>query len=110
MILSFSQFLHDKAFDVFGKTRSRLNSKSKKQKKKKEWFDDTCRAAKRDFTTARNISTHDKNITSRVNFTRARTKYNRVKKKALKTFRLREGNRMNDMAKSELRKFWKKKI
>ena len=107
-VKSFSQFLHDKAFDVFGKTQSHKSPNSHYKKQNKEWFDVNCHAAKRDFKTARNAFNRDKNITSRINFTRARTKYNRVKKKALKNFRLREGIRLNDMAKSEPRKFWKK--
>ena len=40
-------------------------------------------------------------------FTRARTKYNHAKKKAQQKFKRSEGNRLNDLAKKDARKFWK---
>ena len=55
--------------------------------------------AKRKFTTARNIFNRVKNDQSRINFTRARTKYNHMKRKAMEKFIRSEGNRLNGLAK-----------
>ena len=106
VVNNFTQFLHDKAFEVFGKTYSNRN-RPQGQKLNKEWFDDSCKNAKREFTSARNIFSRVKNDECRINFTRARTKYNRAKKKAQQKFKLMEGKRLNDLAKKDTRKFWK---
>ena len=106
IVRNFTQFLHDEAFEIFGKTY--ISGKKPHDKKtNKKWFDDNCKDAKREFTTARNIFNRTKNDHSRINFTRARTKYNRVKKKAREKFKRSEGNRLNDLAKKDTRKFWK---
>lgn len=101
-----SQFLHDKAFEVFGKTFNNSNT-SKKHNVNKEWFDENCKNAKRDFTHARNVFNRARNDQSRINFTQARTKYNRVKRKAQYNYKIKEGQRLNDLAKKDPRKFWK---
>ena len=44
---------------------------------------------------------------SRINFTRARTKYNRLKRNAKTKFKTKEGLRINNLAKKQPRKFWK---
>ena len=106
VVNNFTQFLHDKTFEVFGQTYSNRN-RPQGQKLNKEWFNDSCKNAKREFTTARNIFNRVKNDESRINFTRARTKYNRAKKKAQQKFKLMEGKRLNDLAKKDTRKFWK---
>ena len=106
VVKNFTNFLHDKAFDIFGKTYS--NAKINLNKKvNKKWFDENCQNAKHEFTRARNLFNRDKNNQSRLNFTRARTKYNRAKNKAQKCFKKEEGRRLNDVAKKDSRKFWK---
>ena len=106
VVKNFTNFLHDKAFDIFGKTYS--NAKTNLNKKvNKKWFDENCQNAKHEFTRARNLFNRDKNNQSRLNFTRARTKYNRAKNKAQKYFKQEEGRRLNDIAKKDSRKIWK---
>ena len=106
MVKNFTNFLHDKAFDIFGKTYS--NAKTNLNKKvNKKWFDENCQNAKHEFTRARNLFNRDKNNQSRLNFTRARTKYNQAKNKAQKCFKQEEGRRLNDIAKKDSRKSWK---
>ena len=39
--------------------------------------------------------------------TETRTSYNRVKKKAYQTYKIKEGRRINNLAKTDPRKFWK---
>lgn len=108
VVKHFTQFLHDKAFDVFGKTYHSKSSNSRSKKPvNKEWFNANCINAKREFTSARNLFNRDKNDQTRLNFTRARTRNNRVKKKAKQNHKIKEGRRINDLAKTEPRKFWK---
>ena len=103
---NFSNFLHDKAFDIFGKTYN-TNKTNSRQKVNKKWFDENCKNAKHEFTRVRNLFNRDKNDQSRLNFTHARTKYNRIKNKAQKSFKRKEGNRLNEIAKKDSKKFWK---
>ena len=56
---------------------------------------------------ARNIFNRDKNDHSRVNFTNARTRYNRAKKKAQQKYKINEGHRISNLAKVKPREFWK---
>ena len=107
VVKTFSQFLHDQAFDVFGKTYSHTKSTRHKRTDKK-WFDAACRDAQCEFKAARNTFNCNKNDDTRIQFTRACTNYNRIKKKKTRqSFRMREGRRLNDLAKTEPRKFWK---
>lgn len=101
--------LFDCADETFGKNH---NNKGYKQsntnfRKKSKWFSDDCYNAKKEFKSARNIYNRDKTDTSRINFVRSRTKYNKIKKKAKQNFRLAEGKRINSMAKKQPRQFWK---
>ena len=104
---NFTNFLHDKAFDIFGKTYCDSNKPKHKNNSNTKWFDENCRNAKNDFTRARNVFNRDKNNQSHVRFTRARTKYNNAKTKVQKRFKKEEGTRLNDIAKKDSRKFWK---
>ena len=105
-VQSFTRFLHEKAFQIFGKTFCQTNNAHRRQSNK-YWFNEDCKTAKHEFTNARNIFNRTKNDHTRLKFTRARTKYNRVKKKAQQHHRIVEGQRLNDLAKKNTRKFWK---
>lgn len=56
---------------------------------------------------ARNIFNRTKTADARINFTRARTRYHRVKKKAKNKFKREEGQRIKELAKKQPRQFWK---
>ena len=105
VVQNFTRFLHDNAFDIFGKT---YNNKSDTERKKVNnvWFDENCFEARRNFKTARNIFNREKTDESRINFIRSRTHYNRIKKKAKQKHKIKEGRRINDLAKTSSRKFW----
>ena len=105
-VQSFTRFLQKKAFQIFGKTFCQTNNAHSRQSNK-HWFNEDCKTAKNEFTNARNIFNRTKNDHTRLKFTRARTKYNRVKKKAQQHHRIVEGQRLNDLAKKNTRKFWK---
>ena len=66
----------------FLEERLAIGNDRKAKSKNKEWFDDNCKSAKREFTNARDIFNRVKNDQTRINFTRDRTKYNHMKKKA----------------------------
>lgn len=107
VVKEFTQFIHDNAFDVFGTTYRSKSCRSRPGKVNREWFDENCVSAKHEFTTARNRFNRDKNEQTRLNFIQARTSYNRVKRKAYQAYKIKEGRRINNLAKSNPRKFWK---
>lgn len=107
VVQDFTRLLHDNAFDVFGKTCSSKSRPTHHVNANNEWFDNNCQNAKQEFKTARNNFNRMKTDETRINFTRARTKYNRVKRKAKAKFKIKEGQRINNLAKKQPRKFWK---
>ena len=106
VVQDFTRLLHDNAFDVFGKTYSCKSRSTHRVNENNEWSDSHCNNAKQEFKSARNIFNRLKTDESRINFTRARTKYNRIKRNAKTKFKIKEGKRINDLAKKP-RKFWK---
>ena len=75
--------------------------------KNNDWFDENCSQARHDFKTARNAFSRSKDEESRLEFIRKRTRYNRVRWKAKYKFKQREGQRINKLAKSDPKHFWK---
>ena len=67
-----------------------------------DWFDINCESARRDFNQAKNTFNRSKDDETRRNFTRMRTRYNKIKKKAKQCFKIKEG-----LAKRDSRAFWK---
>ena len=58
VVQDFTRFLHDKAFDVFGKTYHSTHSKYHSYRRvnnNNKWFDENCKNAKREFNTAKNV-------------------------------------------------------
>ena len=76
----FTRYLHDNAFEVFGQTTHSKSRSAPGKKVNNKWFDKNCRNSKNEFKIARNTFNRTKTVESRVNFTRARTRYNRIKK------------------------------
>ena len=72
-----------------------------------KWYNADCHRAKQEFKTARNTFNRNRTDQNRVSFVRTRTKYNRVRKQAKRCFKLNEGERLEKIAKSQPRKFWK---
>ena len=81
--IDIARFLHASAFDVFGKTCS-SKSHSIQRVNNNKWFDESCQNGKRDFKSARNIFNRLKTDEARINFTRTRTRYNKLKRKPRK--------------------------
>ena len=104
-----TNFLHEKANVIFGKTFKINTNKSDKNSvnQKPKWFNEACFSAKQEFKTSRNNFSHNKTDENRISFTRARTKYNRARKKAKQKFKLKEGQRLENIAKTKPKQFWK---
>jgi hypothetical protein len=100
----FTNFMYDNAFSVFGKV---FKHKTETRRQKSEWFDETCKHAKRDFSKARNGYLHNKSDDNRCRFVSERTKYNKVKKRARKRYKRSEGIRISKLGKGNSKEFWK---
>ncbi|XP_060567678.1 uncharacterized protein LOC132726376 [Ruditapes philippinarum] len=103
VVQNISQFISDNAFDVFG-TKRILNHKHGKLSKK--WFDKDCFEAKKEFKKARNVFNRHNTVDNRLHFIHTRTRYNKIKRSARHKFKIKEGLRINNLAKSQPRKFW----
>ena len=107
VVQNVTRILHDNAFKVFGKTFDSSNYTTHKKKVHNDWFNEEYTSAQREFKTARNNFKRSQTEESRKHFMRARTRFNRIKKKANHKFKINEGLRVNNLAKSNPRKFWK---
>ena len=92
---------------IFGKTLQTQTNNAKGNSHRSPWFNDDCKKAKVDFSRKRNIYSKDINDINRQQFVKSRTKYNRIKYKAKRNYKTREGNKMNEIAAKQPRKFWK---
>ena len=102
VVQNFTRFLHDNAFDIFGKT---YNNKSDTERKKVNdvWFEENCFEARRNFKTARNIYNPEK-LTSRVLISYGHE--HTITELRKRQSKIKEGRRINDLAKTQPRKFW----
>ena len=107
VVTNFTRMLHDSAFEMFGKTYNTSGYKSHKKKSNDAWFDESCANAKTEFNAARNRFNRTRTDQSRINFVRARTRFNHIKTKAKRIFRIKEGRRIDNLASSRPKEFWK---
>ena len=109
VVQSFTNYMYDSAFSAFGKTwTSRSNAtRHVKARAKNPWFDDKCRAARNDLKRARNTFLKCKNDVNRQNFVLMRSKYNKIKRLAKKKLKIKEGQEICNMAKTNPKQFWK---
>ena len=105
----FSSLLAETSMNVFGKfVKTRTCNSPTRKKIKSVWFNEECENARKDFARTRNSFLKHKNDATRQEFVRNRTKYNRIKTKAKKLYKRKEGQKLDDAAKKQPRKFWKK--
>ena len=109
VVQSFTNYMYDSAFSAFGKKwTSRSNAALPfKAKAKNPWFNDKCCNARNDFKRARNTFLKCKSDVNRQIFVSMRSKYNKIKRLAKKEFKIKEGQEMCNMAKSNPKQFWK---
>ena len=92
VVQDLTRYLHDNAFEVFGQTIRSKSQPAPGKNVNNKWFDENCRNAKNEFKTARNIFIRTKSTETRIRFTRARTLYNKAKKKAKLKFKCNEAS------------------
>ena len=109
VVQSFTNYMYDSAFSAFGKKwTSRSNAALPfKAKAKNPWFNDKCCNARNDFKRARNTFLKCKSDVNRQIFVSMRSKYSKIKRLAKKEFKIKEGQEMCNMAKSNPKQFWK---
>jgi hypothetical protein len=98
--------LYSNALDIFGVTFSYDPNRQRSQNNNK-WFDENCYKLKKEFKKARNIFNRNKNDINRQIFINSRNAYNKAKKTALRKNKLSEGKRVNELAHTNPREFWK---
>ena len=82
------------------------NFRHKSKQTKNRWFDDKCHTDKKNFNRLRNKYNKEKSVENRNDFIKARTKYNKTKIRAFYMRRKKEGNKIQNMAVSNLITFW----
>ena len=106
IIKDFTTFMYDNGEQAFG-VKKQYHVNTKENLKHSEWFNYNCQKVRQDFKTARNIFSRDRNEENRKIFVKTRTKYNRRKRQANNKFKRSEGKNVCNLAKSNLKKFWK---
>jgi hypothetical protein len=106
VVTVFTNLIQTKSCEIFKKTIT-TNRRSGSRRIDNRWFNSECFDDKKKFKSARNIFNRTKTDENRINFIRARTKYNNTKKKARKKYRMREGQNLDRLAKTEPKAFWK---
>ena len=105
IVQSFTNFVYDCAACAYCKTGE---GKIKKVTKPKNlWFDDKCIQARNEFKYARNLFLKNKSDVNRQHFISLRSKYNKVKNIAKKKFKIKEGQELCSIAKSNQSNFGK---
>ena len=104
-VQDFTNFINSEVSAVMTKT-VKIRKNTQYQNSRNPWFDENCVYARREFIEARNKYLKSKNDANRVLFTQARTRYNHCKRKAKSKYKLNEGKRVCDLAKSKPREFW----
>jgi len=108
-VQQFTQYIQDKAFSIFGKTRTtKIASDSRPaHRNKKSWFNKDCIDARKQFNIARNLYTRNKSQENKVTFLNKRREYTNIKRKYKRIYNRNESERINNLAKSNPRAFWK---
>ncbi|MES9880358.1 MAG: reverse transcriptase family protein [Sedimenticola sp.] len=103
---TFTNCIYENGLHAFGKTfnQQRANITTKTSK---PWYDHECIRAKHDFKRARNTFVKHMSDDNRKLFVKTRTIYTRTKRKAKQRYKLREGERLCNIANKQPKQFWK---
>ena len=104
---NFSKLLFDNAFQFFGKSSKSESKGPYLNLKQNPWFDNCCKTAKQNFNRAKHEYSRNRTDANRVNLTRCRSKLNKTKRRAKAIFKFEEGKRVENLAKSNPKSFWK---
>ena len=97
----------DQSKQVFNKTINARSNNKNNHTNSPKWFNQECHQRKQEFRNARNRFNKSNSDQNRIAFTKSRTKYNRTRYKAKIRFKRSEGQRLENIAKTKPRKFWK---
>ena len=103
----FSTLLFNNAYQYFGKTCQYESQHQSQNHKPNPWFNNSCKTAKQNFNRAKHEYTRNRSDINRVNLTRCRSKLNKAKRRAKSVFKFEEGKRVENLAKSNPKNFWK---
>ena len=106
VVENFSTLLFDDAYQYFGKT-VRPEDRTARHPRTNSWFDNTCKIEKQNFNRAKHEYSRCRSDLNRANVTRCRTKLNKAKRRAKAIFTFEEGKRVQKIAKSNSKQFWK---
>ena len=103
----FSTLLFDNAYQYFGRTSQSESQRQPLNLKHNPWFDNCCKTAKHNFNRAKHDYTRNRTDINRLNLTRCRSKLNKTKRRAKAIFKFEEGKRVEKLAKTNPKNFWK---
>ena len=101
----FSDSVYSCADKYFGKNICTDNFSTSIRENK--WFDEECHSAKTDFNRAKRLFSRNRSQQNRINFTKCRSKSNKIKRRAKTKYKRNEGQKISNMAKSNPKAFWK---
>ena len=108
VVENMSKLLFDNAFQYFGKTYVyESEHQSKLSNNSNPWFDNTCKTAKQNFNRAKHAYSRCRSDENRANLTRCRSSLNKAKRRARAIYRFEKGKRVQNLAKSNPKQFWK---
>lgn len=106
VVNKFSTLLFNNAYQEFGKTCQYESQHQSQNHKPNLWFDNSCKTAKQNFNRAKREYTRNRSDINRLNLTRCRSKL-KAKQRAKAIFKFEEGKRVENLAKSNPKNFWK---
>lgn len=105
-VTQFMTFMQRHAFSVFGKSRKIPNYRSP-NKNRQPWLNAECIQARTSYNRARNLFLRNKTQENKQLFLNRKRAYIAMKRKHKRRYKKREGTRVNNLAKSNPKAFWK---
>ena len=103
---SFTSMLWYTAFKYFGKFRN-IKKTTRTNVQKKPWFNAECLLTRKEFNRARNLSIRNKNEENRISLIDKKHIYIQTIRRNESKFKLSEGKRISNLAKTNPKSFWK---
>ena len=104
-----TNYFHENVLKIFGKNvpNNSRNTSGNMFNDRPKWFDENCYNAKKDFKNSRNIFNKNKTAENRTACVKMHTKYNKIGQKAKYNYKKKEGQCLENIAKSQPKKFSK---
>ena len=108
-VQTFTTFIRDHAFNVFGKTRGRAKGLKKRNlKNTSKWFNSECYVARKEYNKSRNSFIPNKSTQNKLDFFEKKRIYNRITRTHKTQFKKQEGVRTPVSRNQNLNYFGKK--